>query len=75
MITTKDGFVCKRGERVWEIGRDISSGKLTPTLSKVHGGHNDVANPDESFKEYQNCLIEIERLNLLNNNKIEPQCV
>lgn len=59
MITTKDGFVCKRGERVWEIGRDISSGKLTPTLSTVHGGMNDVLNVDECFKELKNCLEHI----------------
>lgn len=59
MITTRDGFVCKRGDRVWEIGRDISSGLYAPTMSNVHGGKNDVANPNECFREYQNCLEHI----------------
>lgn len=60
MITTTDGHKCKRGERVWEVGSYVfpdgdGEGELRPTLSKVHGGQNDVANSALCWKDYELC--------------------
>ncbi len=62
MITTKEGIVKKRGQKVWEIGITVD-GIRTPTISIVHGGYNDVTNPDRCWSEYDNCLTECEKMN------------
>lgn len=66
MITTLDEVICKRGERVWEIGITLD-GIYRPTSSVVHGGYNDVTNPDRCWKDYDLCKEECDKLN--NKNK------
>lgn len=61
MITTLDNFICKRGERVWEIG--ISKEGYRPTMSVVHGMKNRVVNPDKCWKDYNECIKECDKKN------------
>lgn len=62
MVTTKDNIICKRGDRVWEIG--VSQEGYRPTMSTVHGqGAGRLVNPARCWKDYNGCLLECNKLN------------
>lgn len=65
MIYTKEGFVKKRGDKVWEIGICNETSRYTPTISKV--GH-DLVNEKECWHSYESCLA---RCKEINKSKIE----
>jgi len=62
MIKTLDNHTLKRGETAWEVGV-TNSGEYRPTRGVVHGGHNDITNPDKCWKDYDLCKTECDKLN------------
>jgi hypothetical protein len=68
MITTKEGDIKKKGDRVWEVGYCITNKAYRPTISKVHVGIG-VANPDACWTKYENCLQECDSINRKESQK------
>ncbi len=62
MITTIEGDIKKKGDKVWEIGWCITTQIYRPTLSKVHMGFG-VVNTDKCWTLYENCLHECDSMN------------
>lgn len=64
MLKTLDGFTCKRGEIVYEIGV-TTKGIYSPLRVKVHSRSASycIINEDRIWKSYDNCKAECEKMN------------
>lgn len=65
MITTKDGITKKRGETVFEIGYNTSTGQYVPIPSRVHINLN---NDSSCYSTLELCQIECSRRNKINSS-------
>ena len=72
MITTIEGVVKKKFDKVWEVGWCSSAQIYKPTLSKVHVGIG-VANPDRCWSLYENCLKECDIYNDINQKELKKE--
>jgi hypothetical protein len=74
MITTLDGVVKKKGDKVWEVGVTLDGVRL-PTLGIVDGGKNAVTNPCKCWAFYDNCYDYIQEHYKKRSKKVVKKAV
>lgn len=55
MITTADGYKAKRGQYVWQFGRDIETRKMVPCRAKVHSKYDHPIKEEHTFVNLITC--------------------